>query len=65
MIQDRDLNRNVDIDDILSLMADWDAEYCMDTPSNFHMRESCVLKSQSYDSDTPTYILALSGKNSE
>ena len=32
MIQDRDLNRNVDTDDILSLLADWDAEYCMDTP---------------------------------
>ena len=25
MIQDRDINRNVDTDDILSLMAEWDA----------------------------------------
>ena len=32
MIQDRDLNRNVDTDEILSLLADWDAENCMDTP---------------------------------
>ena len=35
MIQDRDLNRNVDTDDILSLLADWDAEDCMDMPSTF------------------------------
>ena len=39
MIQGRDLNINVDTYDILSLLADWDAEYCMDTPSTFHMRE--------------------------
>ena len=39
MIQDRDLNINVDTDDILSLLAEWDAEDCMDTPSTFHMRE--------------------------
>ena len=32
MIQDVDLNRNVDIDDILSLLAEWYAEDCMDTP---------------------------------
>ena len=38
MIQDRDLNINVDIYDILSLLAEWDAEDCMDTPSRFHMR---------------------------
>ena len=38
MIQDRDLNGNVDTDDILSLLAEWDAEYFMDTPSTFYMR---------------------------
>ena len=38
MIQDRDFDSNVDTDDILSLLADWDAKYCMDTPSTFHMR---------------------------
>ena len=38
MIQDRDLNINVDTDDILSLLDEWDAEYCMDTPSMFLMR---------------------------
>ena len=32
MIQDGYLNRNVDTDNILSLLADWDAEDCMDTP---------------------------------
>ena len=38
MIQDRDLNINVDTDDILTLLAEWNAEDCMDTPSTFHMR---------------------------
>ena len=37
MIQDRDPNSHVDTDDILSLLAEWDAEDCMDTPSTFHM----------------------------
>ena len=65
MIQDRDHDSNVDTDDILSLLAEWDAEDCMDTPSTFHMIESCVLKSQSHYPDTPMYMEALSGKNSE
>ena len=65
MIQDRDLNSNVDTDDILSLLADWDAEDCMDTPSPFHIREYYALKTQSHDPDTPTYIEELSGENSE
>ena len=38
MIQDRDFDRNVDTDDILSLLAEWDTEDCMDTPSTFHMQ---------------------------
>ena len=38
MIQDGNLNRNVDTDDILLLLADWYAEYYMDTPSTFHIR---------------------------
>ena len=38
MIQNRDINSNVDTDDILSLLAERDAEYFMDTPSKFHMR---------------------------
>ena len=65
MIQDRDLNRNVDMDDILSLLAYWYAEDCMDTPSTFHMRESYALKTQSHDPDTPMYMEVLSGKNLE
>ena len=50
------------MDDILLLLAEWDLEYCMDTPSMFHMRESYVLKTQRHDPDTPTYMEALSGK---
>ena len=65
MIQDGDLNRNVDTDDILLLMADWDAEYCMDTPSTFHMIESYVIRYQIHDTDTPTYMDALLGENAE
>ena len=65
MIQYIDLNRNVDTDDILSLMAEWYAEDCTNMPSKFHMREYCVLTSQSHDTDTPTYMEALSGKNFE
>ena len=38
MIQDRDINSNVDTYAILSLLAEWDSEYCTDTPSTFHMR---------------------------
>ena len=63
MIQDRDLDSNVDTDDILLLLVEWDAEDCMDTPSQFHMRESYALKTQSHDPDTTMYIEALSGKN--
>ena len=65
MIQDGVFNRNVYTDEILSLLAEWDAEYCMYTPSTFHIRESYVLKSQIHNPDTPTYMEALSGENSE
>ena len=37
----------------------------MDTPSTFHMKTYYVLKTQSHDPDTPTYMEALSGENSE
>ena len=62
MIQDRGVNSNVDMDEILSLLDEGDAEYCMDTPSTFHMIESYVLKAQSHDLDTPTYMEALLGE---
>ena len=65
MIQDRYFDSNVDTDDILLLLDEWDTEYCMDTPSTFNMRESYALKTQSHDPDTPTYMEVLSGKNSE
>ena len=32
MIQYRDLNSNVNTDDILSLLAEWNTEDCMDMP---------------------------------
>ena len=59
MIQDGDLNNNVDTDDILSLLAEWDAEDCMDTPSTFHIREYYFLKSQIHDPDIPNYMESL------
>ena len=65
VIQDRDFDSNVDTDDILSLLAEWDSEDYMDTPSTFHMRESYALKTQSHDPDTPTYMESLSGENLE
>ena len=65
MIQDRDFDSNVDTYDILLLLAEWDAEDCMDTPSMFHMKESYALRTQSHDPDTPTYVEALSGENLE
>ena len=37
----------------------------MDAPSTPHMRESYVLKYQSHDTDTPTYMETLSGENAE
>ena len=46
-------------------MDKWEAEDCVDTPSTFHMRESYVLKIESHNPDTPTYMEALSGKNAE
>ena len=60
-----DFDSNVDTDDILSLLAKWDSEDCMYTPSTFHMRESYALKTQSHDPDTSTYMEALSVENSE
>ena len=38
MIKDRYFDSNVDTYDILSLLAEWEAEYFMDMPSTFHMR---------------------------
>ena len=44
MIHDGDYNSNIDMDDIISLLAEWDAEDFMDTPSIFYMRESYGIK---------------------
>ena len=56
MIQDEDLNSNVDTYDMLQLLVEWNAEYSTDSQLEFHMRESYIIKSQSYDPDTPTYM---------
>ena len=61
MIQDRYLNSNVDTYGILSLLAEWEVEYCMNTPLMFHIKEPYALNNQSHDPDTPTYMEALSG----
>ena len=53
------------MDDILSLLAEWDEEDCMDTPKIFHMREYYVIKYQNHDTDTPTYMEALLDENTE
>ena len=37
----------------------------MDTPLTFNIRDSYVLKSQSHNPDTPTYMEASSGENTE
>ena len=59
MIQYGYFNYNVDTDDILLLLDQWYAEDCMDTPLEFNMRESYVLKSQSHDPNIPAYMEAL------
>ena len=37
----------------------------MDAPSQFHMREYYVIKSESHDTDNPTYMEVLAGENAE
>ena len=65
MIQDGDININVDTDEILLLLADWYSQDCMGMTSTFHMREYYVIKYQSHDPDTPTYMEGLSGENTK
>ena len=38
MIQYGHFNINADTDEILSLLDEWDSEYCMNAPSKFHTR---------------------------
>ena len=63
MIQDRDFDRNVDTDDIILLLAEWDEKSCMDTPSTFYMRESYSIKTKSHDTDTTMNMEAISDEN--
>ena len=46
-------------------MDEWGEDDCMDTPSTFNMWKSYVLKYQSHDPDTPKYMEALSGENTD
>ena len=61
MIRNGSYSTNVVTDNILLLLVEWDVEDCMDSPSTLHMREYYVLRSQSCDPDTPTYMQALAG----
>ena len=65
MTQDGNINNKINTSYILSLLAECNAEDCIGMPSTFHIRESCVLKSQSRDTDTPMYMEALSDENVE
>ena len=65
MIQDGYFKGNIDTYDILLLIAEWDAEYCMYLPSPFHTREYYVIKYKSHNPDTPTYIENLSGEHAD
>ena len=56
MIQYEDLTRNVYTDEILSLLAELDAEYCMDATSTFHMISLYVLKYRIHSPYTPKYM---------
>ena len=46
MVRYRGLNINIDTDEILYLMDNRDAEYCMNSPLALHMRESYSNKLQ-------------------
>ena len=65
MIQYRNLNINVDAVDILLLIDEWEAKYCIDTSSTFNMKKYFVLNYQKHDPDTQRYMDAFSGKNVE
>ena len=65
MIQYEDFNSNIDTDDILSLMNEWNTEYCMDAQSELHMREYYVINSQRYDTVTTAYTEDLSGEHAD
>ena len=49
MIQDGIFKKNVDMDEMLSLLTEWDTEYCMDVPLTFYIREFYAIMSQIYD----------------
>ena len=63
MICDGDHYRNIDTDKILSLLYEWDSEYCMDATSMIHMKKYYALKYKIYDINNPTHMEVLSGKH--
>ena len=62
MIKYGGLNRNIDTNDILSLLDEWYTEYFMNMTSTFHMREYFVIKSQRNNHINLMYLKALSNE---
>ena len=56
MIQYGYLNRNIDIDEIVSLLTEWEVEDFVYAPSKFHVRKYFDLKSQIHDPDNPVNL---------
>ena len=46
-------------------LAEWDAEDFMDVPSTFNIIEYYILKYQSHNYDTPTYMEAISVEHAD
>ena len=65
MIHNEYHGSNMDTDEIILLLDKCDAEDCIDTQSNFQIREYYVPKSHSHNPDTPTPMEALLGENAE
>ena len=58
IIQSRYYVSNIDIDEIISLLDDLGAKYCMYNPLIFHMRESYAIRSHIHDNDNPKFMEA-------
>ena len=56
-------DRNIDMNKILSLLAKFYVERCMDDPLKFHMRESYAIKYHCWYPDNPNYMEELFGEH--
>ena len=65
MIQYGDFNTNVNMDEIILLLAERYEEDLMDQPQTFHIRESYVIKSKVHNPDTTMYMELLSSKHAD